>query len=141
MSVGLCSTDQGNAAPLKEASRNRDGRGVAGKARSFPLCGLRYTWNPGGHGWHRSRFFFCVGRCWRGHLTAKSISYHYFSFGFTKATRGEPQQIQSHQKRRSMLSSSKSQKNRSIEKPYRVGQFLARPPSFNAHALSSCSKN
>ena len=40
-----------------------------------------------------------------------------------------------------MLSSSKSQKNSRNEKPYRVGQLFARPPSSEAHALSSCSKN
>src|SRR5438874_7795644 len=51
------------------------------------------------------------------------------------------QQIQSHQKKRSILSSSRSQKNSSSEKPYRVGQLFARPPSSDAHALSSCSKN
>src|SRR5215510_3543990 len=54
---------------------------------------------------------------------------------------GQRQQIQSHQKSRSMLSSSRSQKKSSIEKPYRVGQLFARPPSSKAHALSSCSKN
>src|SRR6266550_1206928 len=58
-----------------------------------------------------------------------------------KQERRQRQQIQSHQKRRSMLSSSRSQKNSSIEKPYRVGQLFARPPSSEAHALSSCSKN
>src|SRR5215471_17819748 len=54
---------------------------------------------------------------------------------------GQRQQIQSHQKSRSMLSSSRSQKNSSIEKPYRAGQLFACPPSSKAHALSSCSKN
>src|SRR6266550_3641847 len=58
-----------------------------------------------------------------------------------KQERRQRQQIQSHQKRRSILSSSRSQKNSSIEKPYRVGQLFARPPSSDAQALSSCSKN
>src|SRR5205814_9122935 len=51
------------------------------------------------------------------------------------------QQIQSHQKNRSMLSSSKSQEYSISEKPYRVGQLFARPPSSAAQAFSSCSKN
>src|SRR6266567_7130255 len=58
-----------------------------------------------------------------------------------KQERWQRQQIQSHQKRRSMLSSSRSQKNNAKEKPYRAGQLLARPPSSAAQALSSCSKN
>src|SRR2546430_16093871 len=58
-----------------------------------------------------------------------------------KQERRQHQQIQSHQKKRSMLSSNKSQKYSSSEKPYRTGQVFARPPSSTAHALSSCSKN
>src|SRR5262245_46519012 len=58
-----------------------------------------------------------------------------------KQERSQPQQIQSHQKRRSILSSNKSQTDNTNEKPYRAGQLFARPPSFKAHALSSCSKN
>src|SRR6476620_2584172 len=142
MSVGLCSTDQGNAAPLKEASRNRDASRVVGRAKSFRLYGLRYTRNRVEHHWHRSRFRFCVGRCWRGHLMAKSISFLIiFRLVSKKQKRVQRQQIQSHQKRRSMLSSSRSQKNNKNEKPYRAGQLFARPPSSAAQALSSCSKN
>ena len=38
------------------------------------------------------------------------------------------QLIQSHQKKRSMLSSSKSQNSSRTENPYRAGQSLAAPP-------------
>src|SRR6266496_3527535 len=73
---------------------------------------------------------------------AKSISCRIiFPSASRKQERWQRQQIQSHQKRRSILSSSRSQKNSSSEKPYRVGQLFARPPSSEAHALSSCSKN
>src|SRR5882724_5024047 len=58
-----------------------------------------------------------------------------------KQERWQRQQIQSHEKKRSILSSSKSQKYSSSEKPYRVGQLFARPPSSTAQAFSSCSKN
>src|SRR6266480_3527496 len=47
-----------------------------------------------------------------------------------KQERWQRQQIQSHQKRRSMLSSSRSQKNNAKEKPYRAGQLLARPATL-----------
>src|SRR5262249_1509102 len=53
----------------------------------------------------------------------------------------KPQLIQSHQKRRSMLSSSRSQKNKSNEKPYRAGQSLAGPPRRAAQLFSSFLKN
>src|SRR5262249_16186336 len=59
----------------------------------------------------------------------------------TKQKRWQRQQIQSHQNRRSMLSSNRSQKDSNNEKPYRAGQLFARPPSSKAQALSSCSKN
>ena len=53
----------------------------------------------------------------------------------------DSQLIQSHQKRRSMLSSSRSHKNSISEKPYRVGQLLAAPPSRAAQVFSSFLKN
>src|SRR6201985_2548423 len=74
-------------------------------------------------------------------MTRSISSLVIFPSALAKPEHGQRQQIQSHQKRRSMLSSSKSQKNRRNEKPYRVGQLFARPPSSDAHALSSCSKN
>ena len=40
-----------------------------------------------------------------------------------------------------MLSSSRSQKNSSSEKPYRAGQSLAAPPSRAAQVFSSFLKN
>src|SRR4029453_14590453 len=73
---------------------------------------------------------------------AKSIScLIIFPSALRKQERWQRQEIQSHQKRRSILSSSRSQKKSSSEKPYRAGQLFARPPSSAAQALSSCSKN
>jgi hypothetical protein len=48
--------------------------------------------------------------------------------------------IQSHQKRRSMRSSSRPHKKTSYEKPYRAGQFFAGPPSRAAQVFSSFLK-
>src|SRR5690242_2742056 len=73
---------------------------------------------------------------------AKSIAWPIIFFSaLRKQERWQRQQIQSHQKKRSMLSSSRSQKNNKNEKPYRAGQLFARPPSSEAQAFSSCSKN
>ena len=136
------SIDQNNAAPLKEASRNPDGSRVVDRARSFRPYGLRHTRNRVAHRWHQSRSLSYVRGCRRAHSMAKPISCLIISlFASRKQERWQRQQIQSHQKRRSMLSSSRSQKNSSVEKPYRVGQLFAREPSSDAHALSSCSKN
>src|SRR6266481_10108725 len=67
MSVGPCSIDQNNAAPLKEASRNPDGSRVVDRARSFRPYGLRHTRNRVAQRWQESCSLSYVRRCRRDH--------------------------------------------------------------------------
>src|SRR6516162_9751881 len=128
MSVGLYSIDQNNAAPLQEASRNPDGRRVVDKAKWFRLCGHQHTGNPVAHGRYDDCPLPYVRGPWRDRWIAKPISrVIIFPSASEKQEPWQRQAIQSHQKKRSMLSSSKSQSISSNEKPYFAGQLFARP--------------